>query len=250
MLNLQKGIIYGPVSSRRLGTSLGLNILGSRTKVCSFDCVYCQYGWTGNWENEKNDIHLPSPDDVKNALEERLLQIDYAPDYITFSGNGEATLHPKFGEIVDKVIEVRNNLSASSKTAILSNSSEVYKGETRIALQKLDEIIMKLDAGVDDVFAHYNRPRKYVNLDIITEELSKMKNIIIQTLFCTGPSGNFTENNISQWLKRIKKINPSFVQLYSLDRGYPSDSIHHVSREELEKIKAVLDKEHIKSSIY
>ncbi|RPI15905.1 MAG: radical SAM protein [Ignavibacteriae bacterium] len=250
MLNLQKGIIYGPVHSRRLGTSLGLNILGSRTKVCSFDCVYCQYGWTGEWENESKDIHLPEPDEVKQALTKRLSEIDYEPDFITFSGNGEATLHPRFSEIVDKVIEVRDKFSPSSKTAILSNSSEVYKKEVKQALQKLDEIIMKLDAGNAGVFSYYNQPRKYVDLDIITEELADMKNIIIQTLFCTGTSGNFTDDNIAKWFERIKKIKPSFVQLYSLDRGYPSESIGQVSMEELEKIKLMLEKENIKSSVY
>jgi wyosine [tRNA(Phe)-imidazoG37] synthetase (radical SAM superfamily) len=250
MLNLQKGIIYGPVHSRRLGTSLGLNILGSRTKVCSFDCVYCQYGWTGTWEDEKTDIHLPTAENIKDALTAKLVEIDYQPGYITFSGNGEATLHPEFPGIVDAVIEVKNKYSPTSKTAILSNSSEIFKKDVKLALEKLDEIIMKLDAGTDKIFSSYNRPRNYVNIDKITEELASMKNVTIQTLFCNGTSGNHSEENITAWFQRIKKINPVFVQIYSLDRGFPSESISSVNREELEKIKNLLDTVNINSEVY
>lgn len=250
MLNLQQNIIYGPVNSRRLGSSLGLNILGSKTKVCSFDCVYCQYGWTADWEDEKSDIHLPSADEIENALTDKLKTMESEPDYITFSGNGEATIHPKFTEIVDAVINIRNKYSPSSKTAILSNSSEIFKKEIKISLSKLDERIMKLDAGLPNVFSAYNRPRKYVDLDIITEELASMNDVIIQTLFCKGDAGNFTDENINSWLARIKKIKPLHVQIYSLDRGYPSDSIFPVNKDELNVIKEKTEKAGIKGEVF
>lgn len=250
MLNLQKNIIYGPVNSRRLGTSLGLNILGNKIKVCSFDCVYCQYGWTGDWEDDKQDVHLTSVDEIENALIDKLKTIGFEPNYITFSGNGEATIHPKFADIVDVIINIRNKYSPSSKTAILSNSSEIYKKEIKQALAKLDERIMKLDAGLMNVFNDYNRPRKYVDLDIITEELASMKDVTIQTLFCKGDAGNYTQENINAWLIRIKKIKPLYIQIYSLDRGYPSDSIYPVNKDELNKIKAIIESEGIKGEVF
>ena len=176
--------------------------------------------------------------------------MNYEPDYITFSGNGEATLHPQFPVIVDGVIELRNKYTPHAKTTILSNSTQVFKPEVREALAKLDERIMKLDAGYEDMFKNYNRPAKYVYLDVITDALANMKDITIQTLFTSGPMGNYTDKNISAWLERIKKINPVFVQVYSLDRGYPSEEISYVSKEELGKIKELLDKENIKSEVY
>lgn len=250
MIQLQRKIVYGPVNSRRLGISLGLNILPTKIKVCSFDCLYCQYGWTDEFDDETLSKILPSKDEILEALDSQLKEMDYEPSYITFSGNGEATLHPEFGAIVDGVIELRNKYSPHAKVTILSNSTQVFKPSVRDALAKLDERIMKLDAGYEFLFREYNRPAKYVNLEVITDELSKMDSVTIQTLFTSGHMGNYTEKNISEWLGRIKKIKPVFVQIYSLDRGYPSEEIAFVEREDLEKIKLLLDKENIKSEVY
>ncbi len=250
MINLQRKIVYGPVHSRRLGISLGLNILPTKIKVCSFDCLYCQYGWTDEFDDKTLSKILPSKEEILDALETQLKEMNYQPDYITFSGNGEATLHPEFGAIVDGVIAIRNKYTPHAKTTILSNSTQVFKPEVREALAKLDERIMKLDAGYDDVFKNYNRPAKHVYLEVITDALANMKDITIQTLFTLGPMGNYTDKNISAWLERIKKIKPVFVQVYSLDRGYPSEEISYVSKEELGKIKELLDKENIRSEVY
>ena len=230
MIQLQRSIVYGPVHSRRLGISLGLNILPTKKKICSFDCLYCQYGWTEEFDYLK--------------------KMDYEPDYITFSGNGEATLHPDFSAIVDDVNELRTRFTPHAKTTILSNSTQVFKPEVREALAKLDGIIMKLDAGDEETFRRYNRPKKYVDLETITNELSKMNSVTIQTLFTLGDAGNYNDTNLLAWIDRIKKIKPDFVQLYSLDRGYPSEAIEPVSKEQLGKIKLLLDKENIKSEVY
>jgi wyosine [tRNA(Phe)-imidazoG37] synthetase (radical SAM superfamily) len=250
MIQLQRNIVYGPVHSRRLGISLGLNILPTKKKICSFDCLYCQYGWTEEFDDETLRQVLPSRDEIHEALENYLKKMDYEPDYITFSGNGEATLHPDFSAIVDDVKELRNKYTPHAKTTILSNSTQVFKPEVREALAKLEEIIMKLDAGDEETFRRYNRPRNYVELKTIIAGLSKMKNVTIQTLFTLGTSGNYTEKNINAWLQRIKKINPVFVQLYSIDRGYPSDKIVPLGTKELEKVKMLLIEEKINCSIY
>jgi wyosine [tRNA(Phe)-imidazoG37] synthetase (radical SAM superfamily) len=250
MIQLQRNIVYGPVHSRRLGISLGLNILPTKKKICSFDCLYCQYGWTEEFDDDTLRQVLPSREEIRVALENYLKGMDYEPDYITFSGNGEATLHPDFSAIADDVNKLRDKYTPHAKTTILSNSTQVFKPEVREALAKLDEIIMKLDAGDEETFRHYNRPRKYVNLETITNELSKMSKVTIQTLFTLGNAGNYNDTNLYTWLERIKKINPDFVQLYSLDRSYPSESIEPVSKEQLEKIKLLLEKENIKSGVY
>ena len=196
MIQLQRNIVYGPVNSRRLGVSLGLNILPTKTKVCSFDCLYCQYGWTEDFNDNTLIKVLPSKAEILEALESQLKEMNYEPDYITFSGNGEATLHPEFGAIVDGVIELRNKYTPHAKTTILSNSTQLFKTEVREALAKLDERIMKLDAGYEEMLKQYNRPAKYVYLDVITDVLTEMKDITIQTLFTSGPMGNYTEKNI------------------------------------------------------
>ena len=250
MIQLQRNIVYGPVHSRRLGISLGLNILPTKKKICSFDCLYCQYGWTEEFDDDTLRQVLPSREEIREELEDYLKKMDYEPDYITFSGNGEATLHPDFSAIVDDVNELRNKYTPHAKTTILSNSTQMFIPEVREALAKLDEIIMKLDAGDEDTFRSYNRPRKYVNLEIITDELSKMKKVTIQTLFTLGDAGNYKDDNLIAWLERVKKIKPVFVQLYSLDRSYPSESIEPVSKEQLGKIKLLLDKENILSEVF
>jgi wyosine [tRNA(Phe)-imidazoG37] synthetase (radical SAM superfamily) len=250
MIQLQRKIVYGPVNSRRLGVSLGLNILPTKMKVCSFDCLYCQYGWTEEFDDGTLSKILPTKEEILAELEDNLKLMNYEPAYITFSGNGEATLHPEFDEIVDGVIDLRNKYTPHAKTTILSNSTQLYKPHVREALAKLDERIMKLDAGNENVLKQYNRPAVYVKYNVIVDELSMMKDVTIQTLFTNGRLGNHTEKNISSWLENIKKIKPVFVQVYSLDRGYPSEDISHVTKEELGKIKALLEKENIKSEVY
>jgi len=257
---LKKGIIYGPVNSRRLGTSLGVNIMPFDKKICSFDCLYCQYGWTSYHTNviERN-FDLPSVGDISDTLERALITYtvnlitnnkgEY-PLYITFSGNGEPTLHPQFPQIVDEVIKIRNKVSPLSQTTILSNSTKVNEPDIKTALSKLDVRIMKLDAGNEDTFRSYNYPAEGISLDNITEGLAALKDVTIQTLFTGGKLGNYNDKNISDWIIRLKQISPIKVQLYSLDRGYPSEYITHINKEMLVKIKLLLEKQNIASEVY
>jgi wyosine [tRNA(Phe)-imidazoG37] synthetase (radical SAM superfamily) len=204
---LQPAIIYGPVDSRRLGRSLGLNIMPTGYKVCSFNCIYCHYGWT---KYLKPDVSaytrdLPSVERVATELEGALRTIA-PPAYITFSGNGEATLHPDFPAIVDAVIAVRDCVGSAAKTAILSNSTGLGSVEVRRALQRLDVRLMKLDAGTPEVLEKINRPAAGIDLEGITEGLGQLRDITLQSAFVDGEVTNATEEDIETWLRRVKNI--------------------------------------------
>jgi wyosine [tRNA(Phe)-imidazoG37] synthetase (radical SAM superfamily) len=243
LLELQSTIIYGPIRSRRIGSSLGVNLLPAKIKVCSFDCLYCQYGWT-DFSLMESAI-FPGPEDVQKALEEALERLPEQPHWITFSGNGEPTLHPEFGRIVDIVIEVRDRLSPDTGTAILSNSTTVHRPEIREALSKLDLRIMKLDAGTKGMFASYSRAAPGFTIEQMVEGLTALGNVTIQSLFTKGKSGNYTEANIDAWIGRLKRIEPVTVQVYSLDRGFPSREIEELTHEELEGIVKRLEEAEI-----
>ena len=238
LLGLKKGIIYGPVMSRRLGRSLGINILPWQKKTCPFDCVYCQYGWTECHTTKiPTSLPVPTAEDVAEALEEALTGMTGPPAYITFSGNGEPTTHPDFDAVVETITRIRDRLASSAKTAILSNSALVSQDAVRKSLAKLDSRIMKLDCGNPALFSRYNRPCPGVDLEGITRGLEKLSAITIQTLFTAGESGNLRRTNIDEWLDRLQRIKPRFVQLYTLDRSYPDKKLQHASWVELTLVK-------------
>jgi wyosine [tRNA(Phe)-imidazoG37] synthetase (radical SAM superfamily) len=253
LLDLQAGIIYGPVRSRRLGRSLGINILPAERKVCSFDCLYCQYGFSQGKtreEAQKKKLGFPTVTEVLSAVERAMLNLSPPAAYLTFSGNGEATLHPGFKEIVLGLREIRDRLSPASKTAILSNSTTVNNPVIRKALELLDVRIMKLDAGTEEMFAGYNRPAKGITLEETVAGLAVLEDVTIQSLFTKGPEGNFTPEHLSAWVEQIKKISPLFVQLYTLDRESPTASLIPVEKNELLQIRSLLEREKIASGVF
>ncbi len=238
LLGLKKGIIYGPVMSRRLSRSLGINILPWQKKTCPFDCVYCQYGWTECHTTKiPSSLSFPTVEEVANALEEALAGMSDLPAYITFSGNGEPTTHPDFDDMVEAVSYIRNRMAGPAKTAILSNSSLVSESAVRESLEKLDLRIMKLDCGNTALFRQYNRPCPGVDLEEITSGLEQLSEITIQTLCTAGESGNLNRKNINEWLDRLQRIKPRSVQLYTLARSYPDKRLKHASWVELILVK-------------
>jgi wyosine [tRNA(Phe)-imidazoG37] synthetase (radical SAM superfamily) len=226
-LELQSGIVYGPVLSRRLGHSLGINILPSKYKLCSFNCRYCQYGWTRRPTLQPTEEiwDLPTPRDVVAALEQSLRKIARHRtriDSLTFSGNGETTLHPDFGEIVDSVKSLRDQYLPHINLAILSNASRIGQKEVRDALEKLDLKIMKLDAGSEALVHELNGPAPPFYLGEIVAGLKQLKDVIIQSLFVQGRLTNSDPESIEVWLEKLREIQPSLVQVYTLDRS-PAD---------------------------
>jgi len=238
LLGLQKGIIYGPINSRRLGSSLGLNILPVEYKACPFNCVYCQYGFTlhDGFVFDSDGRNMPKVNQVAGALEDGLKKF---PDvaYVTFSGNGEPTLHPDFAAIVDEVKAIKMRLAPSAKLAILSNSALVGHRGVRDALQKLDVCFMKLDAGYKELFQKFNRPHRDVNFEEIVAGLKLLDGVIIQALFAGGEHGNYNDYAIDRWIETVGHINPVGCHIYSLDRGAPDRKLSVIDRDGLNRIK-------------
>lgn len=251
LLRLQRGILYGPVRSRRLGLSLGINLLPPGEKLCNFDCVYCQYGWTDTALLERaGEPAFPSVDEVLAALDAALPECDAPPAYLTFSGNGEPTLHPRFGEIVDGVTAIRDRMLPAARTAILSNSTRAGEPAVRDALRRLDVRIMKLDAGTAELFGRYNRPAAGIAFARVVEGLRELGGVTLQSLFTGGPGGNGDRRSVEDWLAQVKGIAPLAVQIYTLARGYPSERIAPLGRERLEEIRAQAAAEGIAAEVF
>jgi wyosine [tRNA(Phe)-imidazoG37] synthetase (radical SAM superfamily) len=251
LLELQENIIYGPIQSRRLGRSLGINLLPPSKKYCNFNCLYCQYGWTDfNWLKNMSQMSFPETKKILEAVDRTLISLNPKPAYITFAGNGEPTLHPNFHEIVNGVVHLRDTLSPASKTAILSNSTTVLNPDIQKSLSNLDARILKLDTGSERMFLKYNRPAKGVKLHTILKGLSQLKNVTIQTLFCKGDHGNSSKKDLREWIQKLKFISPQTVQVYTLDRDTPSSSISSLSQMELANIHSLLKKENIPSKYF
>jgi len=243
LLSLQKSICYGPVSSRRLGCSLGINLLPFEYKLCSLNCVYCQYGWTRNCTLKagRRSADLPSPEEVSSALRESLVKLKekgITPSYITFSGNGEPTLHPEFERIVQVVKKVRDELAPDALVAILSNSTTVTSEAVRRGLEECDVRIMKVDCGDVGIFASYNRPCRGVKLKNVLAGLKMLSDFAVQTLFTDWNSG---DSSIEKWIEVVGDLKPSAVQLYTLDRSTPCPELEAVSKERLEDIARRLE---------
>ena len=225
VLPLKNGIIYGPVNSRRLGRSLGINLLPPGRKWCTFDCLYCQYGWTPAPEEADPSAGVPSPEDVESAVAAALAGADRPPAYLTFSGNGEPTLHPHFPEIVEIVRRLRDRLAPRAKVALLSNAAGIDRPLIRAAVGRIEYPILKLDAGNAAVFAFYNRPDPGIAYDAVVKGLRETPGIILQALFTAGPKGNLQAAHVGDWIERIGEIRPIEVQIYTLARPVPSPDI-------------------------
>ena len=235
VLQLQEGITYGPVDSRRLGRSLGINLLPTDRKLCSFDCIYCHYGRT--------DVKILSPDesgfpDVETVLREveEALRISPKVDYITFSGNGEPTLHPQFPVIVSGVRRLRDKLRLGARLAILSNSTTVHLPHVREALSMFDAPIMKLDAGDPTTLARINRPEPAVKLEHIVEGLRELPGLVVQSVFVGGRVANTGGKIFEAWLAALTEIKPVEVQIYSTDRPVAEAGVEKVSPSTLRRI--------------
>lgn len=236
-------IVFGPIHSRRLGVSLGMNLLPTDGKLCSFNCIYCECGLN---EERKTKSGLPTRKEVRIALEKKLKSMKedgVEPDVITFAGNGEPTLHPEFAGIIDDTIATRDSLCPKAKIAVLSNSTTLHKDDVFEALCRVDENIMKLDSVLDSRIRQIDSPNlKSFNIDWLIEHLCRFDgNLIIQTMFLDGEKDGVSVNNmtgeeIEGWLAALKRIRPRQVMIYTIDRETPVKNLRKASKEQLDSI--------------
>ena len=228
---LWDGIINGPVRSRRLGVSLGLNLIPLRSKLCTFDCPYCECGF-----NTPKAPHSrwPSPDLVADALRKTLERLSEPPDWVTFAGNGEPTMHPRFPQVVERVLEVRARVAPGVKVVAMSNGLSSGKPAVRESLNRLDERLMKLDPGPVQLVngVAYDRAR-------LVENLRGLVDVTVQALVVEGPGySGASESAVVEWLAALARLQPKAVQLYSIARPPADARIRPVARAGLEAIAA------------
>jgi wyosine [tRNA(Phe)-imidazoG37] synthetase (radical SAM superfamily) len=235
ILPLQSEILYGPVLSRRLGRSLGINILSPYRKICSFDCIYCHYGRTAVLTDHPEKSSLYSSDEILKAVEQRL-NLTRHLNAITFSGNGEPTLHPDFKQIVEGVKQLRDRLQPQVKLAIFSNATTLDRHDVRTALGMFDLPVLKLDAGTADLFQRINRPVAGVKIESVIAGLKMVERFILQTVLIEGAPGNITVEALKRWEEIVMEIKPGRVQIYSTDRPVPEDDVQTVSPMRLKQI--------------
>lgn len=232
--------IYGPVHSRRLGLSLGVNLMPADGKICTFDCLYCECGF-----NKDRRTHSPHPtrQQVTEALEKQLIKMhndQEHPNVLTFAGNGEPTSHPEFSGIIDDTIRLRNRWCPNAKISVLSNATFSGHDDIRQALLKVDNNILKLDTVNMEYIRKVDRPVQpsYDVKDIIENMRWFKGHVIIQTMFMKGDgTDNTGEEYVAPWLEAVKYIQPQEVMVYTVDRETPDQKLRKASHEELDAIR-------------
>ena len=241
-------IIFGPIHSRRLGLSLGVNLLPIDAKICSFNCIYCECGFN----TTMHDSPIPTRDQVRETLEAKLQEMvaeGQIPDVITFAGNGEPTLHAEFEGIIDDTIALRDKYCPTAKVSVLSNSTRIHKPHIFAALNKVDNNILKFDSAIDRTMKLMDQPvGKHINVAWFIEHLKKFEGrLIIQTMFLRGEVqgeklDNTTDEEVEAWILALEQIRPQQVMIYSLDREAPTKNLQKVNVDELniiaEKVRA------------
>ncbi len=250
-------VVFGPVYSRRLGVSLGINLLPDNSKYCNFNCIYCECGWTEIKKGEK--IILPKREKLIARLTEKLKELKGTvnePDTITFAGNGEPTVHPDFAAIIDDTINIRNQYAPKAKISVLSNASMLHKPVVVEALKKIELNIQKLDSGIEKTFYLINQPAAGISFKKIVDGLLAFDGkLILQTLFFRGEyngqySDNTTTEELDAWLHLVKKIQPESVMIYTFERGTPADNLEKLSEDELKAIAKMVEQAGFKTAVF
>lgn len=236
-------IVYGPIHSRRLGVSLGMNLMPTTAKLCTFDCVYCECGWN---QPVSHPI-LPTREQVRIALDTKLSTLDIPLDVITFSGNGEPTLHPDFLGIIEDTCALRNQYYPDAKISVLSNSTQLGRPEVIEALRLSDNRILKLDSAIDATMRLIDQP---VNPKLTVEQIEQWLSLFngdftLQTCFLRGEYhgqiiDNTTPEELSAWYAAVERLHPKQVMIYVIDRATPLQTLSKIPAHEMEAIAAPL----------
>lgn len=249
-------LVFGPVKSRRFGVSLGINLLPADSKLCNFECIYCECGWS---EEKQVKAEFADREQLILALRDRLIQMKVegiVPDAITFAGNGEPTMHPEFAEIMEDVIYVRDQFATGAKIVVLTNALLADRVNVRRGLMLADRRILKLDAGDPELFRLINGPNNVNAFQKITDTLeSYAGQIEVQTMFLSAESAGRSIDNtnaasVALWIEELKKIKPISVQLYSVDREAPLHSVKPVDKEMLQHLAEQVRSEGIPAEVF
>ena len=249
-------IIFGPVKSRRLGISLGINLLPTDSKLCNFNCIYCECGWTPGKKELKSDWHPRKI--VRQKLNEVLSEMkaeNKALDVITYAGNGEPTMHPEFPEIIEDTILLRDQYFPEARIAVLSNATQIHKTKIVEALKKVEDNILKLDSAFPETVKLLNNPQGFYKIENVVENMKHFDgNFTLQTMFVKGEHegqkvDNTTDKEFNAWFKLVKELKPKMIMIYTIARDTPSPDLVKVTYEELKQISDKLEKEGFKVQI-
>ena len=234
---IREETVFGPIYSRRLGTSLGINLLPEKGKICNFDCIYCECGWN---RDGRNDTVLPTAAKVRADLEnmlEHLRRQAIKVDSITFSGDGEPTLNPEFPQIIDDTLALRDELAATAKVSVLSNATRVHIPEVFNALCKVDNPIMKIDAPTNELIARINNPAPGYDIARVVEALKQFKgNFILQTCMLRSKEYDFDSSRpevLDGWMAIVRELRPREIMVYTIDRPTPAEGLEKFTVEEM-----------------
>ena len=233
-------VIFGPIRSRRLGLSLGVNLLPTEAKLCNFDCIYCECGWNSDHCGSRRFNDRTTVRDMLAAQLRKMAADGTPPDVITFAGNGEPTMHPEFEAIIDDTIALRDELCPSARVSVLSNATMIGRESVRRALERVDNNILKLDSAFDATVQLMNKPQQATyTVERTVSEMERFEGrMILQTMFLRGrvgeqPIDNTTEREVEAWLKIVERIRPQRVMVYTIDRDTPLETLEKVSVEDL-----------------
>lgn len=248
---LREDTVFGPIKSRRLGNSLGMNLLPTKGKFCNFDCIYCECGWN---RDGRNDHRLPTAAEVRTALEDKLKECraeGISIDSITFSGDGEGTLNPDFPQIIDDTLALRNQYYPAAKVSVLSNATRVHIPAIFEALTKVDNPIMKIDAPTNELIARINHPAPGYDIARVIEGLRQFKgNFVLQTMMLRSKDFDSAWPEVLDgWMAIVRDLKPREVMVYTIDRPTPEEGLQKYSEAEMRQMVQPLIDEGFKIQI-
>lgn len=234
---LREETVFGPIFSRRLGTSLGINLLPEKGKICNFDCIYCECGWN---KDGRDDTVIPTAAKVSADLENMLVRLQKQGtkvDSITFSGDGEPTINPAFPQIIDDTLRLRDELAPTAKVSVLSNATRVHLPEVFHALSKVDNPIMKIDAPTNALIEKINKPAPGYDIASVVEALEQFQgNFVLQTCMLRSKEYDFDSSRpevLDGWMDIVRRLRPREIMVYTIDRPTPAQGLEKFTVEEM-----------------
>lgn len=248
---IREETVFGPIFSRRLGSSLGINLLPEKGKICNFDCIYCECGWN---RDGRDDTVLPTAAKVRTDLERMLQRLvnEHTPvDSITFSGDGEPTINPEFPQIIDDTLRLRNRYYPKAKVSVLSNATRVHLPEVFAALRRVDNPIMKIDAPTNELVARINQPAPGYDVARVVEALKQFEgNFVLQTCMLRSPDFDSSSPEvIDGMLQIVRLLKPREWMVYTIDRPTPMQGLRKFSPQEMKALVQPVIDEGIKVQI-